>query len=246
MDNDALLANDQYAKQHKSEVRRNFIRKVLGIVSAQVIVSVLAVYVFIQSNLAYIDVNGSMDDFYSSRTFTLMIGALVFYLAIAITIFCCRKIARTVPTNYILLFFLTLCISYLLAVICQFYTSASIFNALLITILVTCGLTGFTIVYKPKLSLIIGSIVVVFLAFIGLLFLYLALFLTGQNVGGLLYLYYFLGVVFYGLFLVFDIKRLTSKKYGLSIDDYVYAALMIYLDIVNLFLEILRLVGDKK
>lgn len=246
MECDPLLANDQYAKQHKTEVRRNFIRKVLGIVSAQVIVSVAAVYMFMQSNLAYVDLNGSMTDFYSSRTFSILIVSFVIYLAIAITIFCCKKVARTVPTNYILLFLLTICISYMLAVICQFYTTASIFNALLITILVTCGLTGFTIVYKPKLSIIIGAIVVVFLGLVGILILYLVLLFSGGNVQGVLFLYYFLGVILYGLFLVFDVKRLTSKKYGLTIDDYVFAALMIYLDIVNLFLEILRLVGDKK
>jgi FtsH-binding integral membrane protein len=253
MESEPLLPSDNYSKHHHKEVRANFVRKVLGIVSMQVIFTVAAVYLIQISHLADIPEGTEIgrrhhrfEDLYGTRTFTLLMASMVAYLAIAITLFCCKRVARKVPTNYILLFLLTLCISYMLAFICQFYTEASIFKALVITILVTVGLTGFTIVYKPKMSLVIGCIVVVALGIIGVLMLFLFTWATGGNVAGILYLYYFLGVIFYGLFLVFDVLRLTKKKYGLSVDDYVFAALMIYLDIINLFLEILRLVGNRK
>jgi FtsH-binding integral membrane protein len=34
-----------------------------------------------------------------------------------------------------------------------------------------------------------------------------------------------------------------NKKYHLSTDDYIFAAISIYVDIIGLFLEILRLLG---
>ena len=39
---------------------------------------------------------------------------------------------------------------------------------------------------------------------------------------------------------------MDGKKLQLSPDDYVYAAINLYLDIINLFLYLLRLFGDRR
>ncbi len=39
---------------------------------------------------------------------------------------------------------------------------------------------------------------------------------------------------------------MDGKKVQISPDDYVFAALNLYLDIVNLFLYLLRLFGDRR
>ena len=58
-------------------------------------------------------------------------------------------------------------------------------------------------------------------------------------------MYSFVGALIFSCYLVFDIQLLMhGKRVQLSPDDYVFAALNLYLDIVQLFLHILRLYGE--
>ena len=53
-------------------------------------------------------------------------------------------------------------------------------------------------------------------------------------------------IVFYGLFLIYDTQLIAGgKKHELSYDDYVVGALLLYIDIMMLFLELLRLFGGR-
>ena len=52
--------------------------------------------------------------------------------------------------------------------------------------------------------------------------------------------------VIYGLFLIFDTQMVLGKgQYSLSVDDYVVGAMIIYMDIMMLFLELLKIFGDR-
>lgn len=54
-------------------------------------------------------------------------------------------------------------------------------------------------------------------------------------------------VVIYGLYLVHDTQLISGdKKYGLSHDDYIIGALIVYIDIIMLFIELLSIFGDKR
>merc|ERR1712118_188460 len=58
-------------------------------------------------------------------------------------------------------------------------------------------------------------------------------------------MYSSVGALIFSCYLVFDIQLLMhGKRVQLSPDDYVFAALNLYLDIVQLFLHILRLYGE--
>merc|ERR1712048_107981 len=58
-------------------------------------------------------------------------------------------------------------------------------------------------------------------------------------------MYSSIGALIFSCYLVFDIQLLMhGKRVQLSPDDYVFAALNLYLDIVQLFLHILRLYGE--
>ena len=53
-------------------------------------------------------------------------------------------------------------------------------------------------------------------------------------------------VVFYGLYLIYDTQLIAGgRQHSLSYDDYIVGALLIYVDIMMLFLELLRLFGDR-
>jgi FtsH-binding integral membrane protein len=50
-----------------------------------------------------------------------------------------------------------------------------------------------------------------------------------------------------GIYLVYDVQLITGK-FGIeySIDDYVFASMELYIDIIRLFLQILRILGKLK
>ena len=53
-------------------------------------------------------------------------------------------------------------------------------------------------------------------------------------------------VIVYGLYLVYDTQLIMGgKSHQLSIDDYVIGALLLYVDIMMIFLELLKLFGSK-
>ena len=59
-------------------------------------------------------------------------------------------------------------------------------------------------------------------------------------------IYNLLGVLIYSVYLIYDTQLLAGgKRYQLSLDDYVVAALIVYLDIIMIFLYLLQLLGGK-
>ena len=51
------------------------------------------------------------------------------------------------------------------------------------------------------------------------------------------------GACLFVLYLVFDVWLMQSKR-GLAVDEYMLAAMLLYMDVLNLFLFILRLLGN--
>jgi len=51
-------------------------------------------------------------------------------------------------------------------------------------------------------------------------------------------------VVIYGVYLVIDTQLIVGKgRWSLDMEDYIVGALMLYVDIIGLFLYLLRIVG---
>lgn len=56
-----------------------------------------------------------------------------------------------------------------------------------------------------------------------------------------------IGATAFCVYLVIDIQSLMSgKRRALSIDDYIFASCAIYLDVINIFMKILQIMGEKK
>jgi FtsH-binding integral membrane protein len=57
--------------------------------------------------------------------------------------------------------------------------------------------------------------------------------------------YGLLGTILFSFFIVYDMQLIIGGKgrHQLSVDDYVFAALNLYLDIINLFLHILQMLS---
>ena len=53
-------------------------------------------------------------------------------------------------------------------------------------------------------------------------------------------------VIIYGLYVIYDTQLIAGGgQHELSMDDYVIGAMILYVDIMMMFLELLRLFGDR-
>jgi protein lifeguard len=61
-------------------------------------------------------------------------------------------------------------------------------------------------------------------------------------------IYASLGALLFSCYLVFDTQLMMGgkHKYSISPEEYIFAALNLYLDIINIFLYILALVGGSR
>ena len=57
------------------------------------------------------------------------------------------------------------------------------------------------------------------------------------------------GTLLFSFYIVYDTQLIVGGKHNairFSIDDYVFAALNLYMDIINLFIMLLRLFGERR
>ena len=70
-------------------------------------------------------------------------------------------------------------------------------------------------------------------------------FLTGSSL--LLSVYCTIFAVIYSIYILIDTQLIMGgKRYELSLDNYVFGAVMLYVDIIELFLKLLRLLGERR
>ncbi|KAM5303794.1 protein lifeguard 2-like [Glossophaga mutica] len=197
----------------ETSVRRAFIVKVFFLLSAQLIVTGAIISVFI---------------------FWPVFFVVLFVLA------CCGKLRRQVPANYILLGIFTVLQGLLLGAVSAFYDAEEVLWAIAATSLVTLSLTLFALQTKWDFTPLNGALFVLLLVLIiyGILLLFIQSY-------WLHLLYAGLGTVLFSLYLVMDVQLMVGghHHYSLNPEEYVFAALNIYLDIINLFLFILQLIG---
>ena len=169
----------------------------------------------------------------------LLIVSIVIGIGIVIVLSCFRKYSVEVPTNYLLLGGFTLCMSYLVSYSVVGYTTTGmgqvvIYSAVL-TFVMVFGLTIFA--FQTKFD-ITGWGGYLFVAGLGLILFCIMGFIL--NIQWLYTLIISLCLILMGIYLVYDTQLLAGgKRQQFSEDDYIIAALNLYIDIVFIFLDIL-------
>lgn len=229
----------QYVRDAEQQVRMGFVRKVYGILSVQLIVTagIIAPFVLVDD----------VKDFASDPSHSWLIyTALGISLVTVIAISCCSNLARNYPTNVVLLGIFTLAEAFLIGVICSRYDPETVLAAAGITCVLVIALTLFAWQTKIDFTLMSGCLFACLICL--MLFGFLCYFFQSKIMNAV---YCSLGVLLFSFYLVFDtqmmIGNLGDKQHRIAftVDDYVFAALNLYLDIINLFLFILRLLGRK-
>jgi FtsH-binding integral membrane protein len=111
----------------------------------------------------------------------------------------------------------------------------------LLFLAIVVGLTVYAIFTPTDFTIKWGIVIVILVAMLMLgifsIFIY-SPFLTN--------LYCTLGVICFGIYLVIDTQLIIGgKRLELSLDDYVVGALILYIDIIQIFLYILQLLSKK-
>nr|XP_012560304.2 protein lifeguard 3 isoform X1 [Hydra vulgaris] len=215
----------------EKSVRQAFIRKVYAILFCQLLVSVgiVCLFVLVHPINSYVKKNVAM-------FWMAWIATIVLMIAIA----CCENVRRTFPMNFIMLSLFTLCESYLIGVVSAHYNVNEVLLAMGIVAVVSLAITIFAFQTKYDFTMMGGFLLV--LVIVLLCFGIFTIFFHSKIVR---LVYACLGALIFGLYLVYDTQLMMGgeKKYSISPEDYIFAALNLYLDIVMLFIYILEIVG---
>uniref|UniRef100_A0A3P9MUP9 Glutamate receptor, ionotropic, N-methyl D-aspartate-associated protein 1b (glutamate binding) n=1 Tax=Poecilia reticulata TaxID=8081 RepID=A0A3P9MUP9_POERE len=211
-------------------IRRAFIRKVYLVLTAQLMVTFgfVAVFTFVKEVKFFVIEN--------VWTYFLSYGV---FLASVLVISCCGDFRRRHPWNLVALSILTLSMSYMVGTIASFHKTEAVIMAVGITAFVCFTVVIFSMQTKYDFTSCYGVLFVCLLVLI--LFSILCIFLQ-NNI--LQIVYAGLGALLFTAFLAVDTQLLLgNKELALSPEEYVFAALNLYTDIINIFLYILALVG---
>jgi len=218
----------------QQSVRLGFIRKVFAILILQMSVTLgfMAWFMFHEPTKLYVQNHIGM-----------YVAGYVIFFVLYIVLVCCKSVARRHPINLVLLGIFTISLSYMVAVISSFHDTKIVLALFGMTLLISIGIIGFASQTKYDFTKWAGVLFVCsFSLFIFGLFACVVV-PTGA-MGGLNLVYSGLGALLFMAFLAFDTQLIMGgKKYEIDPEDYVFAAMMLYVDIIYIFLFLLSLFG---
>jgi len=222
-----------FAFSEKS-IRLAFIRKVYGILTVQLGVTIAIISMFFFWNDLAL---------YTRENNWLFYVALALTLVCIIALGCCPGVRRTFPMNFIFLGIFTICEGFLLGVVSSRYSTETVLIAAGVCAVVVFSLTIFAFQTKIDFTMCGGflfvAVIVLFCFGFGMIFWH-------NKVAYLVYSC--LGALIFSMYIVFDTQLMLGgkHKYSISPEEHIFAALNLYLDIVQLFMFILSIVGSAR
>ena len=195
--------------------RKAFVVKVYGIVTCQLLMTVLAT--------SYIYSNEEAKN-WVRENYWLHYVALIVGISIMCSLLCCINNARVAPRNYILLFLFTACWTYMVAGFTQWFQPSDVLTAAGLTFAMTLGLTVFACCCKMKLTVLWGIGAALSIALWPLI---IFSWIWPSKI--LFNVICFAVVILTSIYIIFDTKLIMKK---LSVDDYIIGAILLYTDIV--------------
>lgn len=208
------------------ELRWSFIRKVYSIVAIQLVLSIVVGAIVVSNH-------------HISLFFTTTGAGLALYILLIITPFIVLcplyYYHQKHPYNYLLLGIFTVALSFAVGLTCAFTSGKVILEAAILTAAVVIALTLYTFWAAKRGQdfnflgpFLFGAILVL------MLFSIIQIFFPLGRISTMIY-GCLASVIFCG-YIVYDTDNLI-KRY--SYDEYIWAAVALYLDVINLFLSLL-------
>lgn len=233
-------SNNVWVKNASIEVRLGFVRKVYALLSCQLLLT-----------FGLAAVVQSMSPLWRSEHQWLMGVSMMVTMITLCAMSCCRDVCREYPKNYCILFAFTFFEGILIGFVSSAYTAGSVTMCVGITAAIFMGLTLFAWTTKTDFTGYGPYLFGALMAFMMFGFVMSIMSMFGVYMPpGMMMMYNFCGVFIFVMYIVFDTQMILGEMGGhqfqFSVDDYVFAALTLYLDIINLFLYLLRLFGERK
>lgn len=206
------------------EERMAFLKKVYGLLSISVLMAAAASWVTI-SNEAFLS--------------TVVNNYILFIIVEFAAIFFALWARKKETMGLVALFSFTMLTGVTTAPVLLIYTGQTVTNAIFLTGIIFAGLSFYTITSKRDFSFLGGMLTtgLIILIIGGLLNVFL--FKSPM----IMFMYSAVGVFLFSGFIIYDTFNIL-KRY--PTDEYISATLSLYLDILNLFLMLLHLLGGRR
>uniref|UniRef100_A0A224XX15 Putative n-methyl-d-aspartate receptor glutamate-binding subunit n=1 Tax=Panstrongylus lignarius TaxID=156445 RepID=A0A224XX15_9HEMI len=180
---------------------------------------------------------------YAQEHVWILIVGVVFTLVCIICMACCVEVRRTFPMNFIFLFIFTCAESLLLGVGSSRCDGYEVVIAMGMCAILTFLLTVFAFQTRIDFTGWGGALFIILIVFI--LFGILKIFIKGRTIE---MLYATIGACIFMLYIIYDTQLMIggTHKYAISPEEYIFAALNLYLDVINLFLFLLQIISKSK
>ncbi|GBE60688.1 N-methyl-aspartate receptor [Babesia ovata] len=210
-------------------IRHEFVKKVFGIVTLQLAASFG--FLVLTFNVE------SMKEFFKANAVIGVVAMVIFFI-ISLVIACKRSLAHNKTVSASLLVCMTLCMMLYLACVAVHFAVFELTVAAGITAALTLAITLFAMQTKYDFT---GWLTYLFCFGIGMIIAGILIAIFPHRAVRIVYAA--IGALLMCVYLVVDIQlAVGGKKHEWTIDDYVIAAVCIYVDIISLFLHILRLI----
>ena len=165
---------------------------------------------------------------------------MVLAIAVEIYVFCCSG-GRKFPYNLLCTVIFTLCESYVVSFIASLTGSTSgnkmVFLAAFLTLLIVVACSIYAVYTKEDYTTSSALVVVV-----SVIMLAIFVILLFTDIPFLHTVYCGLGVFLFGIYIVIDTQLIVGgKTIELEIDEYYLGALLLYIDVIMIFLYLLQL-----
>jgi len=217
----------------EDNVRRGFIKKVYSILSGQLLVTMAIMgFFFIQPVRVY-----------STHNPWIFWVAFAASFACLIALSCFEGVRRNFPGNLICLGVFTVVEGIMLGSVVATFNVDEVMIALGITVILVFALTLFALQTKIDFTAM-GGILMIAVLSLFLFGIFAAIF--QDRITNIVYAS--LGAFIFSCYIVFDTQLMLGgkHKYALDPEEYIFASLNLYLDVINLFLFILSIIQNSR
>lgn len=184
----------------------------------------------------------TMQKFVSENLFAPFV-LLFLTIVIMSILLCVDNVRRQFPCNYILLALFTVCMSLAFVMTTVYFDAETIMTAAGVTFVVFVGLTLFAWASCIDLTPYSSAMFVVLLTFtlFSLIYTFLpARFPLSEMIWGAI------GTIIFSFYVIIDTQLIIgNKQLAISEEEYILAVLKLYVDVLNLFLYILRILSAR-
>ncbi|XP_014207236.1 protein lifeguard 1-like [Copidosoma floridanum] len=213
-------------------IRQAFIRKVYSILMVQLLITfgIVAIFTYHMPTKKFAWSNP-----------WIMWACLIATFVLLISMACCTSVRREAPMNYIFLGLFTFAEAIMLGFASSVSNQKYVIMAVGITAVICFSLTLFA--FQTKIDFTGMGTYLFIAAIVFMLFGIIMMFFRPSNTMHLVYSS--IGALLFSFYLVYDTQLMIggSHKYSVSPEEYIFAALNLYLDIVNIFLYILSILN---